>query len=83
MTTGWDLLIGWKDQSESWARLSGLKESHLVETMEFAKARGIDNEPTFAWWTPYVLKKRNAIIASIKHRIRKTTHIWCQDLHQC
>ena len=74
MTAGWDLLICWKDQSESWAKLSDLKESHPVETVEFAKVRGIDNKPAFAWWTPYILKKCNAIIALIKHRIRKTTH---------
>ena len=73
-TTGWDLLIHWKDQSESWARLSDLKESHPVETAEFAKVRGTDDKPTFMWWTPYVLKKCNAIIASIKHCIRKTMH---------
>ena len=56
MTAGWDLLICWKDQLESWAKLSDLKESHLVETAEFAKVQGIDDEPVFTWWTPYVLK---------------------------
>ena len=74
MTAGWALLICWKDQSESWAKLSDLKEFHLVETAEFAKAPEIDNEPAFTWWTPYILKKCNAIIASIKHHIRKATH---------
>ena len=73
-TTGWDLLICWKDQSESWARLSDLKESHPVETVEFAKVCGIHDKPVCAWWSPYILKKRNTIIASVKHCIRKTTH---------
>ena len=49
MTAGWDLLIHWKDELESWAKLSNLKESHPVETVEFAKARGIDDEPAFTW----------------------------------
>ena len=43
---GWKLLVKWKDQSESWVRLSELKESHPVETVEFAKSRGIDDEST-------------------------------------
>ena len=54
--------------------LKDLKESHPVEVSEFAKARGIDDEPAFAWWVPYTLRKRDVIISAIKSRIRKTTH---------
>ena len=60
--------------SESWVKLSELKESHTVETAEFAKSRGIDDEPGFAWWVPHMLKKRNAIISAVKVRLRKMTH---------
>ena len=63
-TAGWKLLVKWRDQSESWVELSGLKESHPVETAEFAKSRGIDDD----------MKKRNAIISAMKVRLRKTTH---------
>ena len=73
-TAGWKLLVKWRDQSESWVKLSELKESHPVETAEFAKSRGIDNEPVFAWWVPHTLKKRNAVISAMKVRLRKTTH---------
>ena len=73
-TAGWKLLVKWRDQSESWVKLSELKESHPVETAEFAKSRGIDNEPGFAWWVPHTLKKRNTIISAMKVRLRKTTH---------
>ena len=73
-TEGWKLLVKWKDQSESWVRLSELKESIPVETAEFAKSRGIDDKSTFAWWVPHTLKKRNAIISAMKMRLRKTTH---------
>ena len=73
-TAGWKLLVKWKDQSESWVKLSELKESHPVETAEFAKSRGIDNESTFAWWVPHTLRKRNAIISAMKMRLWKTTH---------
>ena len=73
-TAGWKLLVEWKDQSESWVKLSELKESHPVETAEFAKSRGIDDESAFAWWVPHTLRKRNAIISAMKTRLRKTTH---------
>ena len=45
-----------------------------METAEFAKSRGIDDESAFAWWVPHMLKKRNAIISAMKMRLRKTTH---------
>ena len=73
-TKGWLLLIRWKDQTESWVPLKDMKESHPVEVAEFVKARGIHEEPAFAWWVPYTLRKRDVIIAAIKSRIRKTTH---------
>ena len=51
-----------------------MKEAHLVEMAEYAWARGISNEPAFAWWVPYTLRKREVILAAVKNRIRKTTH---------
>ena len=73
-TVGWRLLVKWRDQSESWVKSFELKESHPVETAEFAKSRGIDDEPAFAWWVPHTLKKRKAIISAMKVRLQKTTH---------
>jgi hypothetical protein len=73
-TTGWKLLVKWKDQSESWIHLKDMKESHPVEVAEFAKARGIADEPAFVWWVPYTLRKRDVILSAIKSRIRKATH---------
>ena len=73
-TAGWKLWVKWRDQSESWVKLSELKESHSVETAEFAKSREIDDEPVFAWCVPHTLKKRNAIISAMKVRLQKTTH---------
>ena len=73
-TKGWRLLVHWRDGSESWVKLSEMKESHPVETAEFAKARGIYCEPAFAWWVPYTLRKRDVILAAVKSRIRKKTH---------
>ena len=38
-TKGWELLIKWKDKSESWIKLADMKESHPVEVAEYARAR--------------------------------------------
>ena len=46
---GWDLLVRWRDGTESWASFKGLKDSYPVETAEIAKVRGIDKEPAFPW----------------------------------
>ena len=73
-TCGWKLLIKWKDDTESWIPLKDMKESHPVEVAEYARARGIADEPAFAWWVPYTLRKRDIIISAVKHRIRKMTH---------
>ena len=73
-TCGWKFLVLWKDGTEQWVPLKDLKESHPVEVAEFAKARGIADEPAFAWWVPYVLRKRDTIISLVKARVRKTTH---------
>lgn len=70
-TQGWDVLVRWKDGSETWIKLADMKEAHPVELAEFAKARGIANEPAFAWWVPDTIRRRDAIISSLKKRIRK------------
>lgn len=79
-TAGWKLLVQWKDGSESWVPLKDLKESHPVETAEFAKARGIDDEAAFAYWVPYTLRKRDIIISVVKSRARKTSHKYGVEL---
>ena len=62
------------DGSESWIHLKDMKESHPVEVAEFARARGITDELAFEWWVTYTLLKIDVILASVKSRIRKTTH---------
>lgn len=67
-------VVRWKDESEQWVPLKDLKASHPVEVSEYAKARGIDKEPAFAWWVPYTLQKRDVIVAAMKSRVKKATH---------
>jgi hypothetical protein len=67
-TIGWQVCCQWKDGSTSWENLADLKESHLIETAEYAVTKGIDLEPTFNWWVPHVLKKRDRIISLVRKR---------------
>jgi hypothetical protein len=48
-TTGWDLLIRWKDGSETWTPLKDMKESYMVQTAEYAVQNRLHEEPAFAW----------------------------------
>lgn len=73
-TQGWRLLVRWRDGNESWVHLKDLKDSHPVETAEFAVARGIDREPAFAWWVPHTLRRRSAILGALKTRLQRVTH---------
>ena len=73
-TCGWKFLVLWKDGSETWVPLRDMKESHPIEVAEYAKSRGIDKEPAFAWWLPSTLRKSDIIISAINTRIRKNTH---------
>ena len=57
-----------------------MKNSHPVETTDFACARGIDDKVDFSYWVPYTLRKRDVIIASIKTRFRKVTHKFGIDI---
>jgi len=63
-TAGWDLLVQWKNGSKECVPLKILKNSNPIEVAEYAKSRGIDNQPAFVWWVPYTLRRRDSIVAS-------------------
>ena len=48
-----------------------MKKLNHVGVAEFANAKGIDDEPEFAWWVPYKLRKQGVVISSINTGIRK------------
>jgi hypothetical protein len=73
-TKGWELLYQWKDGSSEWIPLKDAKNSHPVEVAEFAVANKISQEPAFAWWVPYVIRKRNRIISKVKKRYWQKSH---------
>ena len=73
-TSGWHLLVQWKNGEEVWMPLKLLKESYPVQVAEFAVARGIQDEPAFKWWVQYTLRRRDRIIAAVNSRVVKITH---------
>jgi hypothetical protein len=73
-TRGWELLIRWKDGSETWTPLKDMKESYMVETAEYAVQSKIHEEPAFAWWVPTVIKKRAIILSKVKSKYWQKTH---------
>lgn len=73
-TTGWELLVRWKDNSTTWVALKDMKASFPVQTAEYAIEMRLAEEPAFAWWVPYTLRKRNRIIAKLKSKYWVRTH---------
>jgi hypothetical protein len=41
---------------------------------EYAVANKIYNEPAFAWWVPFALRKRNRVISKLQKKYWRTTH---------
>ena len=70
-TVGWKMCIEWRYGSTSWGRLSDMKEAYPVLVAEYTTAQEIIEEPAFAWWCPYVLRKRDRIIAGVKAQVLK------------
>ncbi len=51
-----------------------MKESNPVQVAEYATACNIAEEPAFAWWVPYVLRKRDVIVSAVNSRVKWTSH---------
>ena len=73
-TSGWDIQIRWHDGSTTWNKLKDVKDSFPLDLADYAIDHGIDTLPAFQWWVPYVLKKRDRIIAKTKVCYWQTTH---------
>jgi len=73
-TVGWSFLVKWGDGSQQWIDLKILKESNPVQVGVYVITRGIQDEPAFAWWVPYDMRKRDVIVLMVKSRVRRTTH---------
>jgi len=73
-TKGWECLIQWKDGTTTWSKLKDVKDSYPIELAEYAVANQLSHYPVFAWWVPYVLKKRDRIVSKIKSKYWIRTH---------
>ena len=58
-TVRWNLLISWKGGSKQWIPLLVMKEYNPIEVAKFTTSHDIYDEPTFVWWVPYTLQKRD------------------------
>jgi hypothetical protein len=73
-TKGWKFCCLWADGSTSWEAMRNLKDANPIELAEYAEARGLLDEPAFAWWAKHVLKKKQRIIQKVKSRYWQRTH---------
>jgi hypothetical protein len=65
-TKGWECLVQYKNGLTDWIKLVQVKESSPVQLAEYAMANGLAEEPAFAWWVPFTLRKRNRILKAMK-----------------
>jgi hypothetical protein len=72
-TIGWLFLVQWSYGICQWIDLKVLKESNPLQVREYVISRGIQDEPAFAFWVPYTMRKRDVIVSAIKSRLKKTS----------
>jgi Reverse transcriptase (RNA-dependent DNA polymerase) len=73
-TLGWEILVQWKDGSSTWIALKDMKESYPVQLAEYAIVARISEEPAFAWWVPFTIRKRDRILSKVKSKYWIRTH---------
>ena len=73
-TKGWEVCVEWKDGSTNWIPLKDAKDSYPVQLAEYAISRKLQDRPVFAWWVPYVLRKRERIVSKVKSKYWVRTH---------
>jgi len=73
-TKGCEVQCEWKDGSTTWNALKDIKDSYPVELAEYAIENGLEDEPSFAWWVPYTIKKKNRIVNKVKSKYWERTH---------
>ena len=73
-TRGWELLVEWRDGSSDWVALKDLKDSYPVELAVYATEQKIVDEPAFAWWVPYTIRKQKRILQKVKSKYWARTH---------
>ena len=73
-TKDWEICVLWKDGSTDWISLKDIKQSYSIELAHFSQLHVIHEEAAFAWWIPYVQRKRKAMISKLKSKYWQRTH---------
>ncbi len=73
-TQGWKFLVKWSNGLCQWIDLKLLKESNPVQVADYATSRNMAEEPAFAWWVPYVLRKLDTIVKAVNSCVCRTSH---------
>ena len=68
MTRGWEFYARWKGGSGDWIAMKYLKGLYPIPLANYAVENDIQEEPAFAWWVPFTLKKRILMIKKIKSK---------------
>ena len=74
MTRGWGFNVRRKGSSGDLITMKDLKDSYPVPLADYEMANGIQYEPDFAWWVPFILKKQTSIIQKIRSKYHQRTH---------
>ena len=78
-TQVWEICVQWKDGSTNWTALKDMKDYYPVDLADYEGTNNIQDEPAFAWWVPYMLRKRKRIIARLRSKYWEKNHkygIW-------
>ena len=62
------MLVQWKHGSTTWNNLKDVKKSHPVHLDEYAIDNGYSDDPVFAWWVKFVMKKCDIILSNVKSK---------------
>ena len=68
------LLVKCKYVTKYWIPLKDIKEYNPVDTVEYADADNLLEEPAFKWWANKVLKNRDRIIYRGKSLYLRISH---------
>ena len=73
-TNGCEILVQWRDGTQTWNKMKDIKEAYPVELAEYAVKAKIHERSQFVWWVKKVLKKREAIVKKVKSKYWERTH---------
>ncbi len=73
-TRGWEINVQWKDGSTTWHKLKDAKDSHPLDVAEHAVENRLSEKPSFKWWIPFILRKRDRMASKTKASYWTRTH---------